>query len=976
MKQKILPLLAFAVAMLVSITANAQGKKITVEPTQKAQLEKFMPVQINNISPKPFNLKQSKKSATPMTMAGKKKDFANAKMVTNHRSAKTAKRQIKASANNNITIGDFYASTYDTEYYISMTDEASTMQFLFDINTTTADFELGKTYTLEDMYVDYTGIGDADDWYVWTVVTAATYTETKDAQGLTHVVASMTDEEGNTYNITYDQPTPSPKEFVADDLLQEDYETDMYLVLKNAASDTTFYFDIYYTGSFEYGKTYTVEDMDSYYSTMEAGGYYNDYKEASMTVTEDKDGLTHIVATVTLKNGEIYNITYDEKAPITPSDNININVSDATLTNRLTAGYWTIDGQTADKNNSVMLYFISKGLQGTFTDVKDFYDYYTYVTDKSTGSNVYYENLSAVNITSKVVGDSLVIEGTMTLSDSKGNPVNVTLHVSTPFTQTWGEWTDFAPFNVNTGKYTFNTLGTYTQPKVQVQTRKDNTGMKQYVFKNWGAGYFDGTGMDLTLNMNPDYTFSFTSDVINLGIDVTFQDVATAYNNPAYTAYNYYDPENGVFNFYTAVVFAEDGNIYTAAKETMVMDKPILERDTVDIVSTKLNYSDYLASNALVIYYAQDVPGYNVFRVTSANATSVDGTFKWSENGINDPNSYFSTDGTDRNYFQDGEFTVVTEGKNIALTGWMIGTDEKYYRLDMSYTVPTVRDTLYFSGENLDVMELTDPSTEELTGWMYDMSDTNTGYEFLLQSKVLDNKFGTFSYEDETLGDDYYNVYEPSGNMLIFKEGSATVAEVGDSIVLDGEFVANDEKVYVLHFAIAPNKLLTAGNYEITANITANEGVEVPAEMQKYLGGYTAQGEIYGNWTFTIYTSEEGFMLNGYEISGDAVILNDKAEVVYGDKHFQLGDAAGNTNGKLAITKTGEYEYALADGTIVYMGNVVGTVTGITFKMIEDPTTAINSVDAKAVKSGKFLENGKLVIIKNGVKYGVAGQVK
>ena len=125
MKQKILPLLAFAVAMLVSITANAQGKKITVEPTQKAQLEKFMPVQINNISPKPFNLKQSKKSATPMTMAGKKKDFANAKMVTNHRSAKTAKSKIKASANNNITIGDFYASTYDTEYYISMTDEAS-----------------------------------------------------------------------------------------------------------------------------------------------------------------------------------------------------------------------------------------------------------------------------------------------------------------------------------------------------------------------------------------------------------------------------------------------------------------------------------------------------------------------------------------------------------------------------------------------------------------------------------------------------------------------------------------------------------------------------------------------------------------------------------------------------------------------------------------------------------------------------------
>ena len=175
--------------------------------------------------------------------------------------------------------------------------------------------------------------------------------------------------------------------------------------------------------------------------------------------------------------------------------------------------------------------------------------------------------------------------------------------------------------------------------------------------------------------------------------------------------------------------------------------------------------------------------------------------------------------------------------------------------------------------------------------------------------------------------------------------------------------------------ADTPNTL-TAGYYEITATITANEGVEVPSEMQKYLGGYTAQGELTGDsLELVISTFEEGFILNGFSVKGDAVILNDEAEVVFNGKHFQLADAAGNTNGKLAITKTGEYEYALADGTIVYMGNVVGTVTGITFKMIEDPTTGINNVDAKAVKSGKFLENGKLVIIKNGVKFGVTGQV-
>ena len=69
--------------------------------------------------------------------------------------------------------------------------------------------------------------------------------------------------------------------------------------------------------------------------------------------------------------------------------------------------------------------------------------------------------------------------------------------------------------------------------------------------------------------------------------------------------------------------------------ETMTMDKPILERDTVDIVSTKLCYIDYIArGNDAVTYYAEDIPGYSSFHLTSMNATSIDGTFRWSEGNI------------------------------------------------------------------------------------------------------------------------------------------------------------------------------------------------------------------------------------------------------------------------------------------------------------------------------------------------------
>ncbi|MBQ0064078.1 MAG: DUF4957 domain-containing protein, partial [Prevotella sp.] len=267
-------------------------------------------------------------------------------------------------------------------------------------------------------------------------------------------------------------------------------------------------------------------------------------------------------------------------------------------------------------------------------------------------------------------------------------------------------------------------------------------------------------------------------------------------------------------------IFWDDDNSFSGNGDcgvTLIEKKPITERDTVDIVSTALKYNDaYLTSNKLVIYYAADVPNYYLFRVTSNNATSVDGTFKWSDGTINDPNSYFSVTGTDKNYFQDGEFTVVTNNKDISLTGWMIGEDEKYYRLNMSYTAPTERDTVRFSGQGVTISEC--PSADAQTGWFYELADPSTGYSFLLQSTVVDNKYGTFSYENKTLGSNYYNVYDPEGNRQQFIDGSITVGEVGDSIVLDGELIAEDEKVYILHFAQS-SKIL---NYDTDAPFTGS----------------------------------------------------------------------------------------------------------------------------------------------------------
>ncbi len=188
------------------------------------------------------------------------------------------------------------------------------------------------------------------------------------------------------------------------------------------------------------------------------------------------------------------------------------------------------------------------------------------------------------------------------------------------------------------------------------------------------------------------------------------------------------------------------------------------ERDTVDIVSTALQYYDLIATNKVVLYYATDVEGYSLFRIASNNVTSVDGTFKWSDGTINNPNSYFSVSGTDKTYFQDGEFTMVTTDEGTSLTGWMIGADEKYYRLNLSKkagvldydtNTPFEAEFSYYdmevsiengvisifatNAENLTIgLELyTDPATTKIPAGTYVISDSQEAGTALKSVGVL-----------------------------------------------------------------------------------------------------------------------------------------------------------------------------------------------------------------------------------------------
>lgn len=540
--------------------------------------------------------------------------------------------------------------------------------------TLKGDLESGKTYTLADMDADYTGFFD---WENLIPATAATLkVDTKN--GLPYVVGTMT-LGGNDYTITYELTITGTINVTATDLIIKEFYYGGY---EYKFSDSAWSVDLVIPTASQ--KTGIFDAVDTDYSVLvPAGGsaYYDGVNIAAVTenivVSQNDDKLT-LTGKVVGENGKEYvlNATYEKP----DAKEINITVDNANLNNRITGGYWTIDGQTTDNNNSFMLYFKSKGLQGKFTKEDLYGNGYTWVSDKSSGSTVYYEEISSAEITSAISGDKLVVTGTLNLADAKGNPATVTLNISTPFTQTWGEWTDFAPFDKNTGKYTFTVLLSSTQAKIPVKVRKDNTGFKQFKFIGWSKNKFTDNGIDLIVDMAPDNTCTVPKQDTGLdlgyGENVQVQDYASKTGADVPSTY---DPETGVFKL--ALSYFISLGSFGSAYETMAMDTPPTETVVVNsnsiIVEEDINSST--GAHRGWLFVTEDA---NAKYIVQVLGTEKYGTFSYA-NGSLGSNYYnvITKDGTSRFQFTEGEVTIVEDEEGVKLTGLLVGEDNKNYEL-------------------------------------------------------------------------------------------------------------------------------------------------------------------------------------------------------------------------------------------------------------------------------------------------------
>ncbi len=128
------------------------------------------------------------------------------------------------------------------------------------------------------------------------------------------------------------------------------------------------------------------------------------------------------------------------------------------------------------------------------------------------------------------------------------------------------------------------------------------------------------------------------------------------------------------------------------------------------------------------------------------------------------------------------------------------------------------QDTVRIFNDILVMYEVHNPRTWEVVGWTYN-SHTDDGIYTFIQTNQIE-KFGTFSFEKGTIDTvGIYNIVNFVSRRdtarTTFVEGQMTIAEIGDSIILDGEFKGRNGKVYLFHCTHLTDALNTDTDIDI-----------------------------------------------------------------------------------------------------------------------------------------------------------------
>lgn len=314
-------------------------------------------------------------------MGFKKVDAAKVKALkqieaTKAPKVKKAPKATQATTNVNVlAINARYYSSYSMYVYTLVGENDLYYYFSFNCTDGNDPVANGTTYSLSDMYAYYCYWSDD---YNYSDYTACSFTKTVDAEGFIKIVATATDDNGDTWNLLYDEANapklPQGGSYKADEVTFNFWEAetagtpnDVQYILTFSEAGLEFYFDIYVADGDKdvvSGQTYTLADMNIDYTA----GIFNKTVEieiASVTFTKvaSADGAYVVTAVVLDKEDNTWTLSAIKDAP---------QITEMTLALNGTSEIGTYFSQieAADADSALYVSFILWGtdLEGQWTD--------------------------------------------------------------------------------------------------------------------------------------------------------------------------------------------------------------------------------------------------------------------------------------------------------------------------------------------------------------------------------------------------------------------------------------------------------------------------------------------------------------------------------------------------------------------------------------------------------------------------------
>ena len=292
-------------------------------------------------------------------------------------------------------------------YYIwyILTSEDNTQRFYFAIlvQPGTEDIVAGKEYTLADMDPEYSEWDDTD--FESHSYSEASFVKTLDENGKMQIDATVTDDEGYTYHVVYDENNmpeiPAGGEYAITNISSSFFtaDNDIFYALNDTVNKLSFYFDIVVENGktdVESGKKYTFDEMLTLSCYGEANGQMFAFTDASFTKTMAADRSYTIEAEATDEKGNTWTLHYSNPAPRVREE---VFTADS-LTVQQTVRSWQITGYNTDSTRFISLYSITEDLIGHFNSTA-FYGFQTMVlVMENTDTTIYDVKEADITITS------------------------------------------------------------------------------------------------------------------------------------------------------------------------------------------------------------------------------------------------------------------------------------------------------------------------------------------------------------------------------------------------------------------------------------------------------------------------------------------------------------------------------------------------------------------------------------------------